>query len=440
VTQDYFDWTATLFDPAQIPHKPEALAGIRVVELANIILGPATCDFLGEFGAEVIKVELPGRGDTMRYVPPEGYYWRNLCIGFAAMNHGKYHLALDVRRAEGQAVFLRLLRRADVMVENFRPGTTERWGLGYRQVREVNPRLIYLSATGFGQWGPLAGRPSYDLLAQALSGTCEIGGFPGRPPQKLGTFIGDFFVALMNAVAVLTALEYRERTGIGQYIEGTQVEGSIRALDWTWVYAGLTGLNRGRSGNRDVAVSPSGIVGCRDGWCAVAAGTDEEFAALAQAMGRPDLPHDPRFATVEDRHAPANATVLWDLVQEWAASCACAEVDRLGAELGFGSAPVSSARDHHESPHFRSRGSVWQMEDEMYGSLADYGPAPKLSGSPGRRTWAARPLGYHNRDVLGTLLGLPVEDIARLLEEGIIGTWFPRPGVCPPDDGPEPRP
>ncbi len=423
-----------MFDPALISRKPEALAGVRVVELANIVLGPATCDFLGEFGAEVIKVELPGRGDTMRYVPPEGYYWRNLCIGFAAINHGKYHLALDVRRPEGRDLCLRLLRDADVMVENFRPGTTERWGLGYRQVREVNPRLVYLSATGFGQWGPLAGRPSYDLLAQGLSGASEIGGFPGRPPQKLGTFIGDFFVALMNAVAVLAALEYREHTGVGQYIEGTQIEGSIRALDWTWVYAGLTGRNRERTGNRDPAVSPSGVVTCLDGWCAVAAGTDEEFAALAQAMGRAELPRDPRFATVEDRHRPENAAAVWDLIEEWAASRACAEVDRLGAELGFGTAPVHSARDHHASEHLRSRGTVWQMDDEMYGPLVDYGPAPKLSATPGRRTWAARPLGYHNREVLGRLLGLTVGEIDRLTKEGIIGTWFARSGVCPPDE------
>lgn len=178
----YFDWANAAFDPTRIFEKPEALRGIRVVELCTLILGPCTSDYLGEFGAEVVKVELPPTGDTMRYVPPDGYYWDNLCIGFLPENHNKYHVGIDLHKEEGKELFRRLVKRADVLVENVRAGTMDRWGLGYRQLSQLNPGLIYLAATGFGQWGPYSmGRASYDLLAQAMSGLAAITGFPERP-------------------------------------------------------------------------------------------------------------------------------------------------------------------------------------------------------------------------------------------------------------------
>lgn len=431
----YFAWADEAFDRRAVFDKPEALKGIRVVELCTLILGPATTDYLGEFGAEVIKVELPGTGDTMRYVSPEAYFWRNLCLGFTPQNHNKYHLGLDVHHEEGKALFRRLAEKADVVVENVRPGTMDRWGIGYRQLSVPNPRLIYLAATGFGQWGPFSvGRASYDILAQAQSGLASIGGFAGRAPLKVGIYIGDYFGALMNATMILMALHYRERTGKGQFLEYSQAEGLMRILDWTWISEGLTGKARGRTGNRDVAISPSDIFRCKDGMVAIAAGADEEFAGLCQAMKRPQLARDRRFKTLAARLKEENNRALNAIIGDWAAGRTTRELDALGQRFGFAAAPVQTSKDHYEDPHLRARGSVWQYEDPLYGEMVEYGPAPKLSETPGRITWGAKPVGFHNAYVLRRLLGLTSKEIASLQERKIIGKWIDRVGAKPPDN------
>ena len=432
---DYFRWAGGAFDRSRVFDKPEALKGIRVVELCTLILGPATPDFLGEFGAEVIKVELPGPGDTMRYVAPNAWYWRNLCLGFATQNHNKYHVAIDVHHAEGKELFEKLVQKSDVVVENVRPGTMDRWGLGYRQLSALNPRLIYLAATGFGQWGPFSvGRASYDLLAQAASGLGAITGFPGRSPMKSGIYMGDYFGALMNATAILAALHSRERTGVGQFIEFAQCEGLLRALDWTWVYQGLTGQERGRYGNRDVAISPSDIFPCKDGLVAIAAGRDEEFAGLCKAMKTPALARDKRFRTLKDRLKDAHNEALNKIIADWARTKTVKELDALGARFGFAAAPVQNAKDHMEDDHLRARGAVWEYEDPLYGPMVEYGPAPKLSASPGRFKWGAKPVGFHNEYVFRTLLGLTSRNLRGLEEKKVIGKWADRIGAKPPDD------
>jgi crotonobetainyl-CoA:carnitine CoA-transferase CaiB-like acyl-CoA transferase len=317
------------------------------------------------------------------------------------------------------------------MVENLRAGTLDRWELGYRQLSRLNPRLVYLAANGFGQWGPYAvGRASYDLLAQAMSGLAAITGFAGRPPMKSGTYIGDFFGSLLNAVSILAALHWRERTGKGQFIEFAQSEGLIRGLDWTWVYQHLTGGNRERYGNRDVALGVSDVLRCRDGFAAISAPTDEEFAGLVPALGRPELAQDPRFGTLSARLQDENARRLLDLVAQWALGRS--RDDELGARHGFAAAPVLSARDHFAHPHFRERRAVWQLDDPLYGDPVEYGPAPKLSETPGRIKWPARPVGFHNRYVFASLLGLTAPEVRDLEERGVIGRWAERPGAAPP--------
>lgn len=429
----YFEWAAEAFDPTKIGEKPEALRGVRVLELCTLILGPCTSDYLGEFGAEVIKVELPPAGDTMRYVAPDGYYWEDLCPGFLAENHNKYHVAIDLHQEEGKELFRRLVARSDVVVENLRAGTMDGWGLGYRQLSALNPRLVYLAANGFGQWGPYCvGRASYDLLAQAMSGMAAITGFPDRPPMKSGTYIGDFFGSLLNAIAILGALHFRDRTGEGQFIELAQSEGLIRILDWTWLYPHLTGGQRGRHGNRDVALGVSDVFRCADGFVAISAPTDEEFRGLAAAMGRPELPEDSRFETLEARLEEKHASALLGMVADWAGSRTKEEIDDSGARHGFAAAPVLSAEDHHAHPHFRERRSVWQLDDPLYGEMVEYGPAPKLSETPGRIKWPARPVGFHNHYVLASLLGLTAAEARDLEERGVVGQWADRPGARPP--------
>ncbi|MFI5340313.1 MAG: CaiB/BaiF CoA transferase family protein [Candidatus Methylomirabilales bacterium] len=431
----YFKWAERTFDVREIFDKPEALERIRVIELCTLILGPATADFLGEFGAEVIKVELPGVGDTMRYVPPDGWFWRNLCFGFATQNHGKYHVAIDVHHAEGKELFHGLVAKADVVVENVRPGTMDRWGLGYRQLSQVNPRIIYLAATGFGQWGPFSvGRASYDLLAQAASGLAGITGFRGRSPMKSGIFVGDYFGALLNCVAIMAALHFRERTGQGQFIELSQAEGLMRAMDWTWIYHALTGKERERSGNRDVAISPSDVFRCQDGLVAIAAGRDEEFAGLCKAMRQGKLAKDKRFGTLKARLVEKHNLALNKIIGSWAAARTVKEVDAFGQKFGFAAAPVQNAKDHHGDAHLRARGAVWQYEDPLYGEVVEYGSAPKLSKTPGRIKWLSRPVGFHNEYVFRKLLGLASSQIKGLEERKVIGKWADRVGAKPPED------
>jgi crotonobetainyl-CoA:carnitine CoA-transferase CaiB-like acyl-CoA transferase len=431
---DYFRWTAELFDRTKIFDKPEALKGVRVLELTTLILGPATADFLGEFGAEVIKVELPPAGDTMRYVTPRGTFWKNASLGFFPQSHSKYHVGIDLHKEEGKALFKQLAARADIVVENFRAGTLDRWGIGYRDLSALNPRLVYVANSGFGQWGPFAlGRASYDAVAQTVSGMIGITGFPGRPPITCGIFIGDWFGALMAATAALVALHHRRRTGQGQLIDYAQSEGLIRSLDWTWLLAGLTGENRGPAGNRDRALGASDIVPCRDGFVGIAAVTDDEFRGLCQAMEAPGLADDPRFATLAARLEPAHAAAVLERVRGWAAERTRTDLEALAEKHGFAAARVATARDRYEDPHLRARGAVWDYEDGLYGDMVEQGPAPKLSATPGRIRWAARPVGWHNEHVFRTILGLSPSEIQALQAQGVVGRWGERVGAKPPD-------
>ena len=433
-SESYFDWTARLFDRERIFEKPEALRGIRVLDLSIIIFGPATADYLGEMGAEVIRVEMPGAGDVMRIVAPRGSYWKNVSPAFFAQNHNKYHVAIDVRRPEGQALIKGLAAKSDILVENFRGGTLERkWGIGYRQLREINPRLIYVANTGFGQWGPYIKRASYDALAQAVSGFTAVSGFPGRPPLKIGIYIGDYFGACLSALGVLAALHHRDRTGQGQFLEVGQCEALLRAMDWTWVYAGLTGKNRSQTGNRDPSACPSGIYACKDGFVAVVAGSDEAFKGLCRAMGREDLLRDPRFLTRADRMRDTHAEALNGCIGAWVREMTRGGVEAQARQHGFSAAAVATAKDHYEDAHLQARGSVWKMEDPVYGTMVEHGPAPKLSETPARYKWAAKPVGFHNEHVLGRLLGLRPDQLAQLTRQGVIGKWADRRGPRPPE-------
>lgn len=399
--------------------KPEALEGIRVLELATRIFGPATTDFLGELGATVIKVELPGIGDLMRYVAPDGDYWQNLSPAFPSQNHNKYHVAIDVRKGEGKELFLRLAERSDVILENVRPGTMDRWGLGYLQVRERNPRIIYAANTGFGQWGKFSvGIPSYDATAQAMSGLSSITGFPGRPPLKLGIWIGDYTGALLSAMAIMAALNYRERSGRGQFIDVSQAESLIRTMDWTWAFVSLTGEDRGREGNRDPLFPPTGIYPCRDGLVAVGYSTGEGRKALYEWLGL-DEGVDPSVAQrrLEEK--------LADLSRE--------EVERDAASWGFSASVVMDAGHQYHSLRLRERRAIWSLDDPLYGEVVDYGPAPKMEHTPPRMKWFPRPVGFHNELVLKGVLGLTEEEIKTLEETGVIGGWLERPGAMPPD-------
>ncbi|MFQ5898894.1 MAG: CaiB/BaiF CoA transferase family protein [Candidatus Methylomirabilia bacterium] len=435
MTDCYFDWAARLFDPARVHEKPEALRGVRVLDLSVLIFGPATADFLGELGAEVIRVELPGQGDVIRILGGASFFWQNVSIAFFPQNHSKYHVGIDMHAPEGRELIRKLAARSDILVENFRAGTLEeKFGLGYRQLREVNPRLIYVANTGFGQWGPLAsGRASYDGLAQAVSGFTAITGEEGELPTRVGNYIGDWFGASMSALGALAALHWRDRTGEGQFVEMAQCEGLLRAMDWTWLYAGLTGKDRPKTGNRDPVFSPSGVYRCADGYVALVAGTDHEFAGLCRLLGQPELAREPRFVSPASRRENAHARALDQLIAAWCEGRSRAEIERAARQRGVPVAPVMTGKDHYEDNHFRVRRSVWEYEDTVYGKMVEYGPAPKLSATPARIKWAGKPVGFHNELVLKTILGLPDAEIRALEAKKVIGKWEDRIGAKPPE-------
>jgi crotonobetainyl-CoA:carnitine CoA-transferase CaiB-like acyl-CoA transferase len=334
-------------------------------------------------------------------------------------------VGLDLHPPEGKELFLRLASLSDVVVENLRAGTMDEWGVGYLQLRERNPRIVYAANSGFGQWGPYsAGRASYDATAQAVSGFSAITGFPDHPPMKAGFWVGDYTAALLSATAILAALAARRRTGEGQMIDLSQAEAMIRALDWTWPYAGVAGKDRARAGNVDPSFPPSGIYRCRDGFAAVSVRDEEEKIHLAHVLGA-TTPDETGVATPE-----RVAAFCEDRTRD--------EVVRLAEQEGFSAAPVRGGRDHYHDPHLRARGTVWTVQDPLYGRVDEYGPAPKLSGSPGRIKWCAKPVGWHNERVFGELLGLSPGEMEELSRKNVIGKWADAPGARPPAGGTPP--
>ncbi len=431
---DYFKWAEELLDPAKTFEKPEALADIKIVELCTLILGPSLPSYLSEFGATVFKVELPGMGDTMRSLTPFAKFFKGAALGWQKEARNKYHLAIDVRVEEGKELFKELVKRSDVVVENLRAGTMDRWGIGYRQLKEINPRIIYIALNGFGQWGPYLERPSYDAIAQSESGMAWITGFPDKLPLKSGIWLADYYGGLLGAVGVLAALAYRDKTGKGQYIEFSQAENLMRAMDWTWLYQHLTGKQRERYGNRDVSICPADIFHCKDELVAIAASTDEQFKGLCQAMGRPELADDPRFSTHLERLKDENATELLKIIAAWAAEKTYEEIDKLACEYGFAAHKVANAKDHYYDEHLRKRNFTYVVHDPIYGEVTVEGIAPKLSETPGRIKWLGKPVGLDNEYVLKCFLGLKTSRIKELQEKNVIGKWIDMPGRKPPED------
>ncbi len=433
--EDFLKWAEQEFSLEKVFEKPEALSDIIVVEFCTLILGPATPSYLAEFGATIIKLELPGMGDTMRSLTPWGRFFKNQALGYLKEARNKFSVGLDLHYPEGKEIFIELIKKADVFVENLRAGTLDRWGIGYRQMKEVNPGIIYIANNGFGQWGPYVERPSYDAIAQSESGEAWISGFPGRLPMKSGIWLCDYYGALMAAVGILAALHYRERTGKGQYIEFSQAENIMRAMDWTWLYQFLTQKPRERYGNRDVAICPCDIFISRDKeYVAIGCATDEQFRGLCMAMGRPELADDPRFATNLERTKPENAEELLKIVKEWVANNVWPDIDKLAQKYGFGAEKVHCAKDFYSDSHFEIRGFKWKVKDPIYGEFYEEGIAPKLSETPGRIKWAGRPVGFDTYYVLTKFLGKTWDEIQKLEKKGVIGKWNDMPGRKPPED------
>jgi crotonobetainyl-CoA:carnitine CoA-transferase CaiB-like acyl-CoA transferase len=423
---------AQLFNTEALFEKPQPLKGVRVLEVCYVVLGPAACDYLAEFGAEVIKFE-GQKGEQMRFVTPFAYFWKNLSPGLLEQNHNKYWVGMHLGHPDAKQIFLDLVKRSDVVVDNLTPGRMKEWGLSYPELKEINPRIIQLHVSGYGSWGPWTGRTSYDAVAQSMGALSPITGFEERGPIKSGVWIADWITGLMCANAILTALNYRERTGEGQFIDYSQVENVIRWLDWTWLYTSQTGQNRPRSGNRDLAICPSDLFDCADGWVALAAFTRQEFEGLCNAMEAPEL--FAKYPEPADRLEDGVAREVLGVVGEWAARKKVSEVEDLGSRYGFAASRVIQVKEAYNYEHFRDRGCVQTYEDALYGEMREPCYAPRLSETPGRLSWSSRPIGMDNEYVLTKILGLSSERVDQLAQEGVIFKWNPQvPSHCPPPD------
>ncbi len=381
-------------------------------------------------GAEVIHVEIPKIGDILiRGVSPAGIFPRNLPPGMMCCNSNKYYVAIDMHKPEGIEIIRNLASKSDVIMENFKPGTFDKWGIGYRQLREINPGIVYVSMQGFGNWGPISDRPSYDAYAQGITGIAEISGFPDGLPVKSQAWIGDYLSGTIAAFLTLTALHHREKTGEGQFIDLSQAEVLMRVMDWTWLYQEKTGKRRERTGNWDMAVVPSLIAKTKDSYVAIGAFAESEFVGLCDAMENEELK---KYRGIDERIE--NAETIYKKIDKWAAEKTTGEIVDSAKKFGFAASPVINSKTIHENAHFTARKTVWRFEDPIYGDLAYPNPW-HLNRTPGRIRWSMRPVGFDNDHVLTRILGLSNAEVEELYEKGVVGKRDENfPATSPPKD------
>jgi len=434
------------FDPKGEFTKPEALKGIRVLSCTQYILGPSTAAYLAELGAEVIKIEAPRRGEAMRHTTPfnEPFLYplskyvpeRGTGLGFVGANPNEYFCSVDFHRPEGQNLVKKLAAKADVFVENYRPGTFDRWGIGYRQLSAINPRLVYQWLGGFGGWGPGRVRASYDILGQAQGGNFGMTGKPeymGGAPAKHTIWLADYWGGMMGAVQILAALYYRDKiSGLGTFCEYSQVHGVTRQLEYGLPLYGRHGITRERWGTWDTQLCVHGIIKCgkssypnsdnpqenEEGYILISAYSDEDFAKLCKVIG--DGNFAAKYGKAEARVKAQSQMEIYPYLEKWAADKSKEDVAAILDKAGILNQPVWNAKEVATNPHWQQRGAVRWIDDPYFGELLHQGPGYKLSHTPPRVKWALKPVGADNEYVLGKLAGLSPSDIKRLEDQETI--------------------
>ena len=393
------------------------LAGLRVIEMGTLLAGPFCGQLMGDFGAEVIKLEPPGQGDPMREWGREKAHGMSLWWPVVARN--KKSVTLNLREAEGQAIAKDLIAKADFVLENFRPGTMERWNLSFAELQKINPRLIMIRVSGFGQTGPYAKRAGFGAVGEAMGGLRYVCGDPSTPPSRMGISIGDSLAATFACIGGLTALYYRERTGQGQVVDSAIYEAVLNMMESLITEYDKTGYIRERTGAILPNVAPSNVYPTRDGgMILIAANQDTVFSRLAEAMGRPELAKDERYATHTARGARQKE--LDDLIADWTRTIDAAEVEKLMDQFGIPSGKIYRTPEMLEDAHFRARQAIVTTMHPKFGELRMQNVAPKLSATPGTIRSAAPELGQHSEEIYRSLLGFDAAKISDLRTRGII--------------------
>lgn len=390
------------------------LDGLKVIEMGQLIAGPFCGQLLGDLGADIVKIEAPGAGDPMRRWGQPGFplHWE-------VVGRNKRCVSCDLRQTEGQGLARRLIAGADILIENFRPGTLERWNLGPTDLRAADPRLIVVRMSGYGQTGPYSDRAGYGGIGEAMGGWRRIVGDPDRPPSRMGVSIGDALAATYGALGALAALAWREKSGEGQVVDSALYEAVLQVMESLVPDFQIARYERGRTGSILPGIAPSNVYRCADGDLLIAANQDTVFARLAEVMGTPDLAGDPRYATHEARGA--RQAELDALIETWTSTRTLAEVEAAMSAAGVPAGKKYTPADMLADPQFKARESLVDVDHPRWGSLTMQNVFPRLSATPGKvRRTASQAVGSDNAEVYGERLGLTAADLADLTRRRVI--------------------
>lgn len=394
---------------------PQLLEDIKVLDLSRFISGPYCAMLLADMGADVVKVEKAGQGDDSRLLPP---FKDEESLYFFVMNRNKRSLSLDFRSEEGQKILFDLASRTDVLIENFRPGTIEKMGCGYEELKKINPRLIMLSISGFGKDGPYKDKPGFDAAVQAMSGLMSLTGQPDAPPTMSGTFVVDYSTAMYGAVSVLAALHKRDVTGEGEYIDLTLLDSATSILLSSMQRELVLGQKATRVGNRDRQVAPGNVFRTRDGvWLMLIAGSDIHFSRLVEVMEMPHLLEDERFNDVKIRLGHADE--IEAVVQEWFDGRDAADILAMMEKAGIVCSRVEDVSDVVKNPQLHFRKKIINVPHKKLGDIPMMEMPMRFKNSPYVLRRAAPMLGEHNEEILRDWLGVSPEDFARTKDRNV---------------------
>ncbi len=396
-------------------HGKGALEGVVVLDLTRILAGPYCSMLLGDMGATIIKIEKPGTGDDSRAHYPnvngESAYYMNL-------NRNKKGLTLDLKTEEGKDIVRRMVKKADIILENFRPGVMDRLGLGWEDLRKINPGLVYGCVSGFGHYGPYKDRPGYDIVGQAMGGLMSTTGWPGGPPTRSGTAISDVMGGISCCVGVLAAYVNSKRTGVGQKVDVSLVDSIVSALEIINQIYLVEGRVPERIGNRYEAAFPYDTFQTKDGWVVIAAGNDRLFGILCDMMGRPDLPKNEKFYTNVIR--VKNHAELKPIIEDWLKDYTVEESVNMFMEKGIATAPIYTIDQVVNDPHIAGAREMFvELEHPVAGKMRITGNQIKLSETPVAYETPAPTLGQHNREVLRDMLGIDDVEFSALEKKNI---------------------
>lgn len=388
------------------------LKGVRVLEMGTLIAGPFCTKQLAEFGAEVIKVEAPEGGDPLRVwgqSTKEGH-----SLWWSVQSRNKKSVTIDLRKPEGQELIKRLVKDCDILVENFRPGQMEKWGLGYEDLEKINPGLIMVRISGFGQTGPYRNKAGFGSVAEGMGGIRYLSGYPDRPPSRIGISIGDSLAALYGVIGAMMALYQRKvNKGRGQVVDVALYEAVFALMESSVPEFDKLGYIRKRTGSILPNIVPSNVYDTKDGnMIIIGANNDNIFRRLTKIMNKPELADMPEYSTHLARGERQEE--LDDIVNEWTKTIPIAELQKMLDDAGVPAGPIYNIADILNDPHYSAREMVQEVEDPVWGPLKHPGIVPKLSLTPGKIEWAGPGLGEHNREVFQGLLGMTDDEFEKI--------------------------